>query len=185
MKFDLDPRRRSNRPEIIDIHYDRLHNPENCFHFEVSWMNATPKLVEDTVSSWSTLVDKYGLKLVELPLAEASTIAENQFFRRSHIIKLSVQPPEPPPLSTAPPATSFSVQPTLDRLFYQKAILKKFDFVLDFEANSAFPADVEVVYPWGKGEYRYPQYVRKSFASSPTSVTLILASILLWNSSFC
>ncbi|EFE42714.1 Dishevelled, Egl-10, and Pleckstrin domain protein [Trichophyton verrucosum HKI 0517] len=163
MKYDLDPRKRSDRPEIIDLHYDRIHNPENCFHIELSWMNATPKLVEDAVVSWAGLAEKYGLKLVELPLSEASSIVESQVFRRPFPIKLKHQPPDPPSgnLFTS---TSFTSQSTPDRHFYHKAILKKFDFILDFEPFSAFPTDVEVSYSWGKPDYRFPQYVHRSGA---------------------
>ncbi|PTB80512.1 Pleckstrin/G-protein interacting factor [Trichoderma longibrachiatum ATCC 18648] len=32
IKYDVDPRKRSYRPERIDLHYDRLHNPDNCYH---------------------------------------------------------------------------------------------------------------------------------------------------------
>jgi hypothetical protein len=42
--------------------------------------------------------------------------------------------------------------------------MKKFDFVLDFEASSSFPANVEVSYSWEKPDYRYPQYVHRSGA---------------------
>lgn len=163
MKYDLDARKRSNRPEIIDLHYDRLHNPDNCFHIELSWLNATPKLVEDTVLSWLTTAEKYGLKLVELPISEASSIVETQVFRRPFPIKLKTTPPEPPvpPLHQSMP---FPSQGPPDRHYYHKAILKKFDFVLDLESRNAFPADVEVSYSWGKADYRYPQYVHRTGA---------------------
>ncbi|KAL1986347.1 hypothetical protein VTN96DRAFT_6579 [Rasamsonia emersonii] len=161
MKYDVDPRKRSHRPEVIDLHYDRLHNPDNCFHIELSWMNATPKLIEDAVVSWAATAEKYGLKLVQVPIAEASAIVKMQPFRKLYRVKLKVEPPEPPaPLSFN--ATSFSQQGKPDKHYYQKAILKKFDFVLDFEAASDFPPDVEVFYSWGKPDYRYPQYIHRS-----------------------
>ncbi|KAM5450055.1 vacuolar membrane-associated protein iml1 [Microsporum canis] len=163
MRYDLDPRKRSDRPEIIDLHYDRIHNPENCFHIQLSWMNATPKLVEDAVVSWAGLAEKYGLKLVELPLSEASSIIESQVFRRPFPIKLKHPPPEPPSANLFT-STSFASQCAPDRHFYHKAILKKFDFILDFEPYSAFPTDVEVSYSWGKPDYRFPQYVHRSGA---------------------
>jgi hypothetical protein len=59
-------------------------------------------------------------------------------------------------------ATSFSPQGGIDRAFYQKAVLKKFNFVLDLEAASDFPPDVDVNYSWGKPNYRYPQYIHRS-----------------------
>ncbi|EGC47510.1 vacuolar membrane-associated protein IML1 [Histoplasma capsulatum var. duboisii H88] len=163
MKIDVDTRKRSNRPEIIELHYDRLHNPDNCFHIKLSWMNATPKLVEDAIVSWAATAEKFGLKLVELPISEASSIVETQVFRRPYPVKLAIEPPESP-TPTIYSATSFASQGVSDRQFYHKAILKKFDFVLDFEATDAFPPDVDVSYSWGRLDYRFPQYVHQTGA---------------------
>ena len=69
MRYDVDPRKRSYRPEIISLHYDRLHNPDNCYHIRIDWMNVTAKLIEDAIVTWATSVEKYGLKLVEVPIA--------------------------------------------------------------------------------------------------------------------
>ncbi|KAJ5545219.1 Winged helix-turn-helix transcription repressor DNA-binding [Penicillium sp. DV-2018c] len=161
MKFDVDPRKRSNRPEVVDLHWDRLHNPENCFHIELSWMSTTPKLIEDAVLSWAATADKFGLKLVQVPIAEGAAIDKTQPFRKPYKIRLKVPPPQGP-LHTVFNNASFAQPGPPDRLYYQKAILRKFDFVLDFEASSAFPADVEVSYSWGKPDYMYPQFIHRS-----------------------
>ncbi|KAJ5779232.1 Winged helix-turn-helix transcription repressor DNA-binding [Penicillium paradoxum] len=161
MKYDVDPRKRSNRPEVIDLHWDRLHNPENCFHIELSWMSTTPKLIEDTVLSWASTADKFGLKLVQVPISEGCAIDKTQPFRKPYRVKLKVPPPKGP-LHTVFNNASFAQPGPPDRLYYQKAILRKFDFVLDFEACSAFPADVEVYYSWGKPDYVYPQFIHRS-----------------------
>ncbi|KAL2853453.1 hypothetical protein BJY01DRAFT_64643 [Aspergillus pseudoustus] len=161
LKYDIDPRRRSNRPEVIDLHYDRLHNPANCFHIELSWMNTTPKLIEDTVQSWAATAEKFGLKLVQVPIAEASAIDQTQPFRKPYRVKLKVPPPKGP-RSTVFTAASFNQQDAPDPHYFQKVILHKFDFVLDFEARSAYPPNVEVCYSWGRPDYRYPQYIHQS-----------------------
>ncbi|KAL2817371.1 hypothetical protein BJX63DRAFT_385871 [Aspergillus granulosus] len=161
LKYDLDPRKRSNRPEVIDLHYDRLHNPANCFHIELSWMNTTPKLIEDTVQSWAATAEKFGLKLVQVPIAEASAIDQTQPFRKPYRVKLKVPPPKGP-RSTVFTAASFNQQGSPDPHYFQKLILHKFDFVLDFEARSAFPPDVEVCYSWGRPDYQFPQYIHQS-----------------------
>ncbi|KAJ5476136.1 Winged helix-turn-helix transcription repressor DNA-binding [Penicillium sp. IBT 31633x] len=161
MKYDVDPRKRSNRPEVIDLHWDRLHNPENCFHIELSWMSTTPKLIEDTVHTWAATADKFGLKLVQVPISEACAIDKTQPFRKPYRIKLKIPPPKGP-LHTVFNNASFAQPGPPDRIYYQKAILRKFDFVLDFEACSAFPADVEVSYSWGKPDYVYPQFIHRT-----------------------
>ncbi|CAL5875000.1 uncharacterized protein PFLUO_LOCUS9303 [Penicillium psychrofluorescens] len=161
LKYDVDPRKRSNRPEVIDLHYDRLHNPENCFHIDLSWMSTTPKLIEDSVLSWASTAEKFGLKLVQVPVSEGSAIDKTQPFRKPYRIRLTVPPPKGP-APTVFNQTSFTQPGPPDRHYYQKHILRKFDFVLDFESCSAFPADVEVSYSWGKPDYLYSQFIHRS-----------------------
>jgi DEP domain-containing protein 5 len=171
MRIDVDHRnpKRSDRPEIVNLHYDRLHNPENCYHMELSWFNVTSKLVEDAIVNWATQLEKYGLRLVEVPIAEACNISDREPFRAPYRIVLKVPPP---PLAqdivgngtTCSTNTLFVPQtaPTTDRLHYHKALLRKFNFVLDLEAASDFPPDVDVTYTWGKLGYRYPQFIHRS-----------------------
>ena len=160
--YDVDHRKRSYRPELINLHYDRLHNPDNCYHIRVEWMNTTPKLVQDAVTSWATTVDRYGLRLVEVPLGEACSISSMHPFRAPYLVKLAKQPPSKQPQSFFADNTTFSPQPRHEKHLYQRAIMKRFSFVLDFEAASDFPADVDVTYSWGKPDYRYPQYIHRS-----------------------
>lgn len=162
MRYDVDPRKRSYRPEIISLHYDRLHNPDNCYHIRIDWMNVTAKLIEDAIVSWATNVEKYGLKLVEVPIAEASNISDHHPFRSPYMIKLAVQPP-----STQSEAswdtTHFSPQYSrIDKYAYHKALLRHLNFVLDIESADSFPTDVDVAYSWGKPDYKYTQFIHKS-----------------------
>ncbi|KAI4123374.1 MAG: hypothetical protein LQ338_005290 [Usnochroma carphineum] len=159
--YDVDHRKRSYRPELITLHYDRLHNPDNCYHIRIDWMNATAKLIEDAIVSWANSVERFGLRLVEVPLAEASTITGVHPFRAPALVRLTKSPPSEQP-QTYFDATSFIPQARAEKHFYQKALMKKFDFVLDFEAASDFPADVDVTYSWGKPDYKYPQYIHRS-----------------------
>ena len=161
IKYDVDHRRRSYRPEIVELHYDRLHNPDNCYHIRVDWMNVTAKLVEDSIENWAREASQYGLRLVEVPIAEACIISEINPFRRPFVIKLAAPPPDQSPVTYYDP-NSFTPQAQPGRHFYQKAILRKFDFVLDMEAASNFPSDVEVSYSWGKPDFKYTQYIHRS-----------------------
>lgn len=159
--YDVDHRKRSYRPELINLHYDRLHNPDNCYHIRVEWMNTTPKLIQDAVVSWATSVDRFGLRLVEVPLGEASSITSTHPFRSPYRVKLKQSPPVKQPQSYFD-NTSFIPQPKTEKHFYQKAIMKRFNFVLDFEPASDFPLDVDVTYSWGKPDYHFPQYIHRS-----------------------
>lgn len=161
MKYDVDHRKRSYRPEVVDLHYDRLHNPDNCYHIRVDWMNVTAKLIEDAVESWAREAAQYSLRLVEVPIAEACTITATNPFRRPYVIKLAEAPPNQHPATYYEPG-SFVPQAQPGRHFYQRAILNKFDFVLDMEAASNFPSNVDVSYSWGRPDYKYSQYIHRS-----------------------
>lgn len=161
MKYDVDPRKRSYRPELINLHYDRLHNPDNCYHIRIDWMNVTAKLIEDAVQAWATAAERYGLRLIEVPIGEACTITESHPFRSPYFVKLAAPPPTQQPL-TYFDATSLAPQVSTSCHYYQKAILKKLHFVLDIEAAQNFPANVEVTYSWGRPDYKYSQYIHRS-----------------------
>ncbi|KAK3323492.1 hypothetical protein B0T19DRAFT_206001 [Cercophora scortea] len=161
MKYDVDPRKRSYRQEVVDLHYDRLHNPDNCYHIRVDWMNVTAKLIEDTVEVWARDAAQYSLRLVEVPIAEACAITEINPFRRPYRIKLAAPPPDQQPVTYFDP-NSFTPQAQPGRHFYQKALLRKFDFVLDVEAASNFPSNVDVTYSWGKPDFKYTQYIHRT-----------------------
>lgn len=171
MRVDVDHRspKRSERPEIVNLHYDRLHNPENCYHLELAWLNVTSKLIEDAIVNWATQLEKYGLRLVEVPIAEASSVTDREPFRAPYRIVLKVPPPLPANVMVVNGTAYFAnasfapqTAPSADKLIYHKSLLKKFNFVLDMEAASDFPADVDVNYTWGKLGYRYPQFVHRS-----------------------
>lgn len=159
--YDVDFRKRSRRPEVVTLHYDRLHNPDNCYHILLEWMNCTAKLIEDAVVTWATMVEKFGLRLVELPLGEASAITKMHPFRAPTLVMLAVRPPKEQP-SSLYSTTSLNSSAKVENYAYQKAILKKFQFVLDFEAATDFPFDVDVTYSWGRPNYKYPQYIHRS-----------------------
>ncbi|KAF3904128.1 hypothetical protein AA313_de0202786 [Arthrobotrys entomopaga] len=159
MKYNIDPGKKSYRPEIVNLHYDRVHNPENCYHIRIDWLNVTAKLIEDTLTTWAKTVNRYGLKLVEAPIDEVCAITASDPFRTPTIARLCVSPPNQSSIeaSTASLPTLFH-----DTFSYHEAILKKFNFVLDLESSKNFPQDVEVTYSWGKPCYRYTQYIHRT-----------------------
>lgn len=161
LKYDVDHRKRSYRAERIDLHYDRLHNPDNCFHVRIEWMNTTAKLVLDCVELWEREASQYGLRLVEVPIKEASRITEANPFRKPHEIELVVPPPDQMPETYLDP-NSLGPARVHSKHFYQTAILKHFDFVLDMEAASSFPSNVDVRYSWGKPDFKYTQYIHRT-----------------------
>ncbi|TLD37866.1 NADPH-cytochrome P450 reductase [Venturia nashicola] len=161
MRYDVDPRKKSYRPEIINLHYDRLHNPDNCYHVRIDWMNVTSKFIEDAITYWAQSIERYGLRLVELPLSEASAITEDDPFRSPYLVKLCLPPPSSPSAEFYD-VDSFTPHVTADKFRFHKLLLKKLGFVLDIEAKGNFPEDVDVMYSWGKPDYRYTQYIHNT-----------------------
>ncbi|KAI1645987.1 vacuolar membrane-associated protein IML1 [Daldinia loculata] len=161
MKYDVDHRKKSYRPERINLHYDRLHNPDNCYHIRIDWMNVTAKLIEDALKSWAAIAAQHGLRLIEVPIAEACRITEVNPFRRPYRIKLTLPPPTQRPITYYDP-NSFGPQTQPGKFYYQKALLRKLDYVLDVEAASNFPSNVDVSYSWGKPDFKYSQYIHRS-----------------------
>jgi len=56
MLIDVDPTRRSNRAELAVLHHDLAHNPEYGFNFQIQWLGATARLVDELVQSWTRAV---------------------------------------------------------------------------------------------------------------------------------
>lgn len=183
LRYDVDHRKRSYRPEVINLHYDRLHNPDNCYHIQIDWMNVTSKLIEDAIVSWATSAERFGLRLVEVPIGEASTINGIHPFQAPYLLKLAYHPPSRQ-VQDDTDISSSTPQPRAEDHYFQKALMKKFNFVLDLEAAKDFPAHVEVTYSWGKPDYRYPQYIHRSgvvLAQITDDGNLILVENKLYN----
>lgn len=124
-------------------------------------MNVTAKLIEDAITTWAVTADRYGLMLVEAPIAEAMDLANKNPFRRPYLLKLALRPPDQQPATDFDPTSLVPTQ-RKEKFFYQKAILKRFNFVLDMEAASNFPSSVDVSYSWGRPDYKFSQYIHRS-----------------------
>ena len=161
IQYNVDPKKVSTRPEIITIHYDRLHNPDNSFHFLLEWTNATARLVEDSLTSWAGTVARYGLKLIQVPIAEICSFSDVNPLRSPYPIEMVVKTPGLPPRSVTE-SPLLKPQQISSAKHFQKELLKRFDFILDHEAISSFPADVDVGWSWGQLEYHHDQYVHRS-----------------------
>ncbi|EME40916.1 hypothetical protein DOTSEDRAFT_74464 [Dothistroma septosporum NZE10] len=164
MQYNVDPAKRSDHLQVIDLHYDRIHNPENCYHIQLEWLSASAKLVRESIARWSSLVEGYGLKLMQVPLHEACKFREHHPFDQPQPIKLAIMPPTKNVIQT-PVMGPYSPSPQSvveDPVAYHKAILRKLNFVLDTEAARSFTTELDVRYTWGPPSYEYTQFVHKS-----------------------
>lgn len=160
MKYDIDPNSRSNRHEFLTFHLDRVHNPENAFHLRVEWINATPKLIEEAIVNLARLSERWGLKLVQVPIDEVSALPSGNPFCSLIRTKLSVDLPSP---ETDEELKLVGDPLNEDPQYYHKFLLQKYGFVVDtVPASSLIKEDVEIVYSWGKPFYMHPQYIHKT-----------------------
>lgn len=94
MRYNVDPNGRSSRPEILTIHLDRVHNPENCFQLRLEWLNTTPKFIDEAIVNISRLTEQYGLKLVQVPLEEVTQIPRSNPFCSLFRTHMAIDPAE-------------------------------------------------------------------------------------------
>jgi hypothetical protein len=159
LKYDVEPTGgRSKRPEFLSVHIDRVHNPENAFHLQMEWMNTTSKLIEEAVVNLSRQSDRYGLRLVQVPMEEISTLPNDNPFVSLVRVQIVLDP------LTLDPADNSPENPLSDDpLYYHKYFLHHNGFVLDtVPASSLMKKEVEIQYSWGKPFYNYGQYIHNS-----------------------
>lgn len=156
MTIDVDPSHKSGRPETAFLHYDSIYNPDECYHFQLHWLGTTARFVEDTVQSWSRTADKWGLKLVEVPVNQIKIFDNDNPFQSPVLIKLACMPP-----ALASVGRKLHPQATPE-YYFETQLVKKFKFILDIEADDSFPSGVDIVYSYRKPRYERTQYLHRS-----------------------
>ena len=71
-------------------------------------------------------------------------------------MRLAVPPPVIPDLHRRIPEGQQSIY------YFEYALLHKFGFIVDIEANDMYPPTVEVEYSYRRSPYRYSQFVHRS-----------------------
>ncbi|KAI5363079.1 Putative vacuolar membrane-associated protein Iml1 [Septoria linicola] len=170
MQFNVDPQKKSDHLQIMDLHYDRIHNPENCYHIQLEWLGTSTKLIREAIARWSSSVEGYGLKLMQVPLQEACKFREHHPYDQPQPVRLAVRPPDKVLATPLMEPHTFSPRMVEDPMAYHKRLLKKLDFVLDYEAANSFTTALDVRYSFGVPSYQYTQFVHKS--------GLVLAQVL-------
>jgi DEP domain-containing protein 5 len=159
LKFDVDSSGRSKRSEYFTIHVDRVHNPENAFHLRLEWLNTTPKLIEDAIVNISRVCDRYGLKLVQVPIEEINVLPNDYPFCSLLRTKFVLEVPGLDPEELTDPDNPLGD----DLFYYHKYFLHKLGFVVDLvPASSLMKTEIDIEYSWGRPAYSYGQYIHKS-----------------------
>ena len=161
LELDLDPMRKSTKPQILTVHFDRVHNPDHCFHIRFEWLTTTPRLVDDLINNLSKTADMYGLKFVEMPWEEVVSLNTFNPFYSSVYIELALNP-------------LFDQQfndPLIlekSKYYYHIYFLESSGFLLDNRGSDSFDNNdsigYEIVYSWGKQTFKNIQFVHKTGA---------------------
>ena len=138
------------------LHHDIIHNPGTVFHFELQWIGTTARCIEEQLRLWNRTIERYGLKLVEAYVTQICDIRDRNPFQCCFPMPLALPPPVVPDLETRLPEGKQSVQ------YFEYALLKAFDFILDVEAAHLYPDQVDVVYSYRRSPYKYSQFVHRS-----------------------
>ena len=150
MMYNIDPRTRSNKAEVIGLHFDQSPLENQCYHILVQWMAATPKLIKDTVEVWRTSIERSGSRLIRLPITESSRLAESNPFTDSLTIKLAWLPQD---VASREGRNLHALWVQSHGSDFHMRILQKHRFVLDISPSMAVLQNLRGIY------YRSPQYV--------------------------
>lgn len=156
MIIHVDPQNRSKDAETVILHHDVIQNPGTAFHFELNWVGTTAKFIDELLQSWSHSVEKYGLRLVEAYVDPITDVAEKSVFHSTYPIRLAVAPPSIPDLQRRLPHGTQAEQ------YFEYAILRHFDYILDIEAGSKYSESVDVCYSYRRSSFGHSQFVHRS-----------------------
>lgn len=154
--IDVDPSKKSEQAEAAVLHHDVIHNPATVFHFELQWIGTTTRCIEDTLRVFNRSVERYGLKIFEAYVSQISDIRSRNPFQSCFPLPLALAPPHVPNLEKRAPEGVEAAH------FFEYALLRKFNFVLDMEAADMYPDKVDVVYSYRRSPFKYSQFIHRS-----------------------
>lgn len=150
---------KSDQAESVVLHHDIIHNPGTVFHFELQWISTTARCIEDLIRQWSRLIERHGLRLVEAYVTQISDIRDRNAFQSCFPLRLAIPPPFVMELEKRIPEGSQT------KYYFEYALLRKFDYILDVEAADLYPEQVDVFYSYRRSAYKYSQFVHRSGAA--------------------
>ncbi|KAF9172402.1 vacuolar membrane-associated protein iml1 [Mortierella sp. AD011] len=161
--IDVDPNKRSDRRETAILHYELAHNIKHCYHFQLHWLGCTARLIEDMLQSWGRTAERYGFRLIEVPLDQNSQSRAFNPFESPIPIKLALRPPSTKgffePTSLLDPTTE-PVQ--VPKLHFFTELVKLHGFILDTESDELYPPAAQLSYSYKRAPYQNIQYVHRT-----------------------
>lgn len=153
---DMDPQKRSNRRELAIVHYDTVHNPKACYHFQLHWLSCTARLMEDMLLSWARVADKCGLRMVEAPVEQIQEFSPDNPFRSVSVLNLALQPPD-----SGEVKMKLNLEVDVPPLWFEMEFLRSQGFIIDVEADARFPKG-STKYSYTRPPHVYTQFVHRS-----------------------
>lgn len=156
MIIHADYRKRSVQAENLILHHDIIQNPGTAFHFELNWIGTAGRCIEDLLKYWSNVIEPYGLKLVEGYVDPIIEVTKKNIFQSCFPIPLAVPPPIISDIRQRLPIGASS------QWYFEYAILRKFGYILDIEAEQSYHATVDINYSYRRASFRQSQFVHQS-----------------------
>lgn len=156
VRINVDPLHRSPRPETVVVHYDRVHNPDHCYHIRLQWLNTTARFIDDAVTAWLRFCERHGLRLVETPWDELCMLPAANPFQLLVEMELHVSPWHDREFATLAALRH-------NRFHFHFYLLRTSGFLLDNRAPSLLQKrDIEITYTWGNPVFKYAQYIHRT-----------------------
>lgn len=89
-------------------------------------------------------------------MTQISDIRDRNPFQSCFPVPLALEPPTVSDLERRVPEGTQTIH------YFECALLRKLGFVLDIEAGTSYPEQVEVVYSYRRAPFRYSQWVHRS-----------------------
>jgi hypothetical protein len=93
---------------------------------------------------------------VEAYVTQISDIRERNAFQSCYPLRLVIPPPTVPDLEKRVPLGTHTAQ------YFEYALLRRFNFVVDIEAAGLYPPEVDVIYSYRRSSFKYSQFVHRS-----------------------
>eukprot|EP00835_Amoeboradix_gromovi_P003739 NODE_259_length_12613_cov_0.311411.p1 type:complete len:1298 gc:universal NODE_259_length_12613_cov_0.311411:10943-7050(-) len=157
MMIDANKHTDADNRQLCVLHFDTIHNPKICFHFQIHWLLSSSFYVENLVHSWTRSASATGFKLVETPSEQTILLGENNPFRKPFVVRFAVAPPDAAKLE------QFYVS-HMPVGFFLGQLALELNYILDIESDNLFPESYKLTFSHIKTATEYSQYVHRTGA---------------------
>ena len=151
-KMMINASRQDANKQLCVLHFDTIHNPNICFHFQIHWLLSSSYYVESLIHSWSRMATACGFKLVETPTEQSILLGENNPFREPYTVSFDFE------LFNSKITNKFT------SFFFFGEIAAALNYILDVECDQLFPEQYKLSFSHNKTTTEYSQYIHRTGA---------------------